>query len=582
MKKILLALMLIGITILAQAQVNSSKGDLQIGVQGGVSIPIGTYKSVGETKIGYFSGFFLDKYFKSNTFGLGVDARYLSHGAAKQDTLFFTNGYLSTNYQKSKFVNYFIGIGPTYKYEKNHFQLEIYVKGGVMQQQFPEYARSLYYEDNMLFPFTMDVKNTANDSTNKAITWAGVGGMRFNYKLNPHLALFANVDYLQSFGSNFSGKNSQFTVEEHVEHNPIASDTEVKSFLDHYEERKMMTSTLHQSVNIGIGVKYIFGIKATPKANVEPAAHYDDMVKRADKGLQIVVKDKQTNLALSGVTVSVRGLNVEETSVSDANGQAARISEVIPGKYEVVGEKNGIKTPLLILTEEDFKSPSSILFKEIYHDDPRFTLIGETFDCTLEKNTAGVNTVLTNNNSKSNVSQISDGEGKFIYQLEQNGEFSVVANQAGKYSQTEIVSTKGLDRSQTLYVTLKLGVCDLIAGEEWVLKNIHYDFDKSTIRLDAAIILDNVVSILQQNPTLQIELSSHTDSRGNDDYNQKLSQRRADAAVHYLISRGIAKDRLIAKGYGEGKLMNHCENNINCSEAMHEQNRRTEIKILAL
>src|SRR5690606_31073857 len=109
----------IGFTILAHAQDNRSKGDLQIGIQGGASIPIGTYKSVGEAKIGYFSGFFLDKYFNGNTFGLGLDARYLSHGAAKQDTLFFTNGYLSTDYKKNRFVNYFIGIGPTYKYEKN-------------------------------------------------------------------------------------------------------------------------------------------------------------------------------------------------------------------------------------------------------------------------------------------------------------------------------------------------------------------------------------------------------------------------------------------------------------------------------
>ncbi|TJZ60721.1 OmpA family protein [Sphingobacterium olei] len=581
MKRILLALMLIGFTILAHAQDNRSKGDLQIGIQGGASIPIGTYKSVGEAKLGYFSGFFLDKYFNGSTFGLGLDARYLSHSAVKQDTLFFTNGYLNTDYKKNKFVNYFIGIGPTYKYEKNRFQLEAYIKGGVMLQHFPEYSRSLYYEDAMLFPFTMDIKATVNDSTNKAMTWAGVGGLRFNYKLNPHVALFANVDYLQSFGSKFAGKNSQFAVEEHVEHNPIVAGTAVKNFLDHYEERKVMTSTLHQSVNLGIGIKYIFGTKATPKI-AEPVQHYDDLVKGVDKGLQIVVKDKQTNLALSGVTVSVKGSNVEERSISDAHGQAERISTIIPGRYEIIGEKNGIKTPLLTLTEEDFKTPASILFKEIYHDDPRFTLIGETFDCALEKNTAGVNTVLTNNNSKINVSQTSDGEGKFIYQLEQNGEFSLVANQAGKYSQTEIVSTKGLDRSQTLYVTLKLGVCDLIAGGEWVLKNIHYDFDKSNIRPDAAIILDNVVSILQQNPTLRIELSSHTDSRGNDEYNQKLSQRRAESAVQYLISHGIAKDRLVAKGYGESKLINHCGNNVNCSEEMHEQNRRTEIKILAL
>src|SRR5690606_30184084 len=126
--------------------------------------------------------------------------------------------------------------------------------------------------------------------------------------------------------------------------------------------------------------------------------------------------------------------------------------------------------------------------------------------------------------------QISDAEGKFIYQLNQDAEYYVVANQASKYSQTEQVSTLGLDRSKTLYVMLKLGVCDIQEGANWVLKNIHYDFDKSNIRKDAAIILDNIVSVLKQNPSLNIELSSHTDSRGDDQYNMALSQRRAQSA----------------------------------------------------
>jgi len=69
-------------------------------------------------------------------------------------------------------------------------------------------------------------------------------------------------------------------------------------------------------------------------------------------------------------------------------------------------------------------------------------------------------------------------------------------------------------------------------------------------------------------------------SRGNDDYNLKLSQRRADAAVNYLVSKGISRSRLVAKGYGETRLLNHCGNGVNCSEEQHQENRRTEIKII--
>ena len=80
---------------------------------------------------------------------------------------------------------------------------------------------------------------------------------------------------------------------------------------------------------------------------------------------------------------------------------------------------------------------------------------------------------------------------------------------------------------------------------------------------------------------MKIELSSHTDSRAPDDYNMALSQRRAASAVAYLVSKGITKNRMIAKGYGETRLVNKCANGVPCSEAEHQLNRRTEVKILS-
>ncbi|WP_317618106.1 OmpA family protein [Pedobacter sp. AK017] len=109
---------------------------------------------------------------------------------------------------------------------------------------------------------------------------------------------------------------------------------------------------------------------------------------------------------------------------------------------------------------------------------------------------------------------------------------------------------------------------------------MHYDFDKANIRTDAARILDELVRTLRDNPTLEIELGSHTDSRGVDIYNLDLSQRRARSVVNYLVSRGISRTRLTAKGYGETQLLNRCENGVKCSEAEHQANRRTEFKII--
>lgn len=85
---------------------------------------------------------------------------------------------------------------------------------------------------------------------------------------------------------------------------------------------------------------------------------------------------------------------------------------------------------------------------------------------------------------------------------------------------------------------------------------------------------------MRNHPTLKIELSSHTDSRGSDAYNMGLSQRRARAAVTYLVSRGIAEDRMIAEGYGETRLVNDCGNGVPCSREKHQANRRTEVTVL--
>ena len=112
------------------------------------------------------------------------------------------------------------------------------------------------------------------------------------------------------------------------------------------------------------------------------------------------------------------------------------------------------------------------------------------------------------------------------------------------------------------------------------LKNIFYDFDKSYIREDASPELDKVVDLLRNYPSMRIELGSHTDARATNAYNQALSQRRANEAVKYIVKKGIARYRIVAMGYGEHVLKNHCADGIECPEEAHQRNRRTEIKVL--
>jgi len=119
----------------------------------------------------------------------------------------------------------------------------------------------------------------------------------------------------------------------------------------------------------------------------------------------------------------------------------------------------------------------------------------------------------------------------------------------------------------------------IAVGKTYRLENIYYDFDKWDIREDAKPELNRLIKILQDNPTIKIELHSHTDSRGTNAYNIKLSDRRAKAVITYLTESGIDAGRLQGIGFGEEQLLNSCGNNASCTNEQHQENRRTEFKI---
>jgi outer membrane protein OmpA-like peptidoglycan-associated protein len=112
------------------------------------------------------------------------------------------------------------------------------------------------------------------------------------------------------------------------------------------------------------------------------------------------------------------------------------------------------------------------------------------------------------------------------------------------------------------------------------LGTIYYDLDKSEIRPDAALELDKLVELLKERPQLKIELSAYTDSRASYQYNMALSQRRAAAAVEYLLKKGISASRLLAKYNGKNNLVNKCTDNVPCTEEEHQLNRRTEFRVI--
>jgi outer membrane protein OmpA-like peptidoglycan-associated protein/Tol biopolymer transport system component len=172
------------------------------------------------------------------------------------------------------------------------------------------------------------------------------------------------------------------------------------------------------------------------------------------------------------------------------------------------------------------------------------------------------------------------------YPLQEGKDYTILAERKGYLTRREQFTMQGKSIPQifltkpetdtTFNVALLLDRS--VLNKTFVLENIYYDLDKYNIRADASPELDKIVVILKDNPTLKLELSSHTDSRAPDAYNMKLSQNRAKAAVDYIVSQGISADRLVAKGYGETRLVVKNAK----TEEEHQRNRRTEIKILEL
>lgn len=166
-------------------------------------------------------------------------------------------------------------------------------------------------------------------------------------------------------------------------------------------------------------------------------------------------------------------------------------------------------------------------------------------------------------------------DGSFRFNLQPDREYLLSASQTGfQPFATQVISTLGLDSSQTIYKELRLVPVE--KEEVVVLRNIYFDFDKSDIRPDAALELSKILSFLNSDPTIHIELSAHTDSRGSESYNMALSQRRAESVIAFLVAAGIDPSRLTAKGYGFSRLANHCEPGVECSEEEHQFNRRVE------
>ncbi len=175
---------------------------------------------------------------------------------------------------------------------------------------------------------------------------------------------------------------------------------------------------------------------------------------------------------------------------------------------------------------------------------------------------------------------ITNEKGEFNFPLSSFEYYTIVSGKEGFYKGSTIFNTDNRTPEYEADVTLKAIPAPIVVEEEKSyikIDNILFDYDSAKIKEISKITLNKVVATLNENPEISVALGAHTDFRGNDAYNMKLSDRRAASAVAYLISKGISKDRLTSKGYGESQPVIDCSP---CSEKEHETNRRIEFIIM--
>ncbi|MDD5151768.1 MAG: OmpA family protein [Flavobacterium sp.] len=181
---------------------------------------------------------------------------------------------------------------------------------------------------------------------------------------------------------------------------------------------------------------------------------------------------------------------------------------------------------------------------------------------------------------------VSDTAGNYIFTVECGKSYNVRAENKEYTTKEQKITIASENGKTNLPFVLEKEACKVAIGDDlgkcFGIKMIYFDLDKYNIRQEAALDLEKILDVLNQNPTMKLDIRSHTDSRQTFKYNEVLSDRRAKSTINWLVKNGIDSSRLTGKGYGETQLVNGCSDGVKCTEEEHQQNRRSEFIITAL
>ena len=210
---------------------------------------------------------------------------------------------------------------------------------------------------------------------------------------------------------------------------------------------------------------------------------------------------------------------------------------------------------------------------------PKYIDIATTvFDDMTQEPLSNTKVDFVNKETGEVTSLMTDEKGQINAKLLRNTQYELKSTHKGYKDHLSDLST--VSRSKSIDANVPMKVMELASYLNLNMEYVRFKYDKWDLSPQFKGELDKIADYLDKNEDIKIELSSFTDSRGTKEYNMKLSERRSNSCVKYLISKGVDKSRLVSKWYGESQLVNHCSDDVECSEEEHQANRRTEFLVI--
>ncbi len=311
--------------------------------------------------------------------------------------------------------------------------------------------------------------------------------------------------------------------------------------------------------------KIVSFLKSDPDLKIYFSSHTDN---RASSVFNKVLSEKRTSavkdylisndISETRMLMESKGMEIQTTGNPDPKNPSYEKIQQLNRRTEYAYFKNGKNLSYekcvngLVISGKAFsaetKDPMELV--KIKLTDPSGTIIGET---------------------------TTDNSGAYSFPVAYNKEYLLAASKDSCGTNIQKVTTKGL-KTKELIIDIPM-IC---AGDIIKVDNIYFDLGKFAIRKDAAKELDKLLKLMKKYPNMKIELRSHTDARGSNESNMTLSDNRAKSSAAYVVSKGVSKERIVGKGYGESMPVNQCIDGVKCSEPDYQKNRRTEFKVLSI